>query len=69
MPFYVCLAPKAGSTSLTSILLDAAGFFDDGTKQPSNVSIGLLQCFAVPKFFFRKHIDMKADIIASQIIV
>ena len=37
--FYVCLAPKAGSTTLTSILLQTTGFFDDGTKQPTNVCI------------------------------
>ena len=35
IPFFVCLAPKAGSTSLTTILL---GFFDDGQRQSSNVS-------------------------------
>ena len=37
IPFFVCLAPKAGSTSLTTILLEATGFFDDGKRQSSNV--------------------------------
>ena len=38
IPFFVCLAPKEGSTSLATILLEATGFFDDGKRQSSNVS-------------------------------
>ena len=39
VPFYVCLAPKAGSTSLTSILLESTGYFDDDLRTPSNVCV------------------------------
>ena len=39
IPFYFCLAPKVGSTTLTTILLETTGFFDDETKQPTNVRI------------------------------